>query len=331
MQSTIFDRLLDSPPSPSSGKMYPESSATTPTGSAVSWARWQEVVPHSSRIETQAGQTRVWSLDRAASLLGVSSMPSTSEWPNDDAACSCSLAEVLERGPLPTRYYLSAKACAGILRRAEKRGKALPPALHRALTAASLRDASPAETGGGQRYDAETETLIATSGISPALRAQSNTTNRADSMAFVAHSLRGEGFDASEDGTGRVTPLVPICFGAQMSTPHWQHDIADTLQAKNPKAVSVALRGREGGATAELGDDKAGTLWASKGGGDKAHALAGMAVRRLTPGECETLQGLPRGYTAIPGAADGPRYKAIGNGMAVPCVSWIGKRLEVTR
>ena len=64
---------------------------------------------------------------------------------------------------------------------------------------------------------------------------------------MVAHALRGEGFDASEDGTGRGTPLVP---------------------------VSVALRGRDGGATAEIGDDCAFTLRASGGGGDKPHVLA---------------------------------------------------------
>ena len=63
---------------------------------------------------------------------------------------------------------------------------------------------------------------------------------------YVAHSLRGEGFDASEDGTGRGTPLVP---------------------------VSVAMRGRDGGATAEVGDDRAFTLRASTGGGDKPHVL----------------------------------------------------------
>ena len=56
-----------------------------------------------------------------------------------------------------------------------------------------------------------------------------------------------------------------------------------------------------------------------------------LAVRRLTPRECERLQGLPDDYTAIPGAADGPRYKAIGNGMAIPCVSWLARRLEAVR
>jgi hypothetical protein len=63
---------------------------------------------------------------------------STSEWnhtlvpfPNDDAVCS--LSDVLETGDVPQRYYLSAKACAGILRRAEKRERELPPALRLAL------------------------------------------------------------------------------------------------------------------------------------------------------------------------------------------------------
>jgi len=60
-----------------------------------------------------------------------------------------------------------------------------------------------------------------------------------------------------------------------------------------------------------------------------------MAVRRLTPVECERLQGFPDGYTAIPwrkGTAtncpDGPRYKALGNSWAVPVVRWIGKRIQ---
>jgi DNA (cytosine-5)-methyltransferase 1 len=57
-----------------------------------------------------------------------------------------------------------------------------------------------------------------------------------------------------------------------------------------------------------------------------------MAVRRLTPIECERLQGFPDNYTDIrlkdKDTPDGPRYKAIGNSMAVPCMRWIGKRIE---
>ena len=161
-------------------------------------------------------------------------------------------------------------------------------------------------------------------------------------MQEVAHSLRAEGFDASEDGTGRGTPLVPVAY-------------------------AVSLRGRDGGGTAELGDEVGNCLRASGGGGDKAHVLAystklhnttnnqagkiyeeyttaldrsspppalltPMAVRRLTPKECERLQGFPDTYTAITvrgkPAADGPRYKALGNSMAVPVMRWIGQQID---
>jgi DNA (cytosine-5)-methyltransferase 1 len=59
----------------------------------------------------------------------------------------------------------------------------------------------------------------------------------------------------------------------------------------------------------------------------------GMSVRRLTPRECERLQGFPDDYTLIPYrnklAADGPRYKAMGNSMAVPVMRWIGERIQM--
>jgi DNA (cytosine-5)-methyltransferase 1 len=61
--------------------------------------------------------------------------------------------------------------------------------------------------------------------------------------------------------------------------------------------------------------------------------FGGMAVRRLTPRECERLQGFPDDYTLIPyrgkPAADGPRYKALGNSMAVPVMAWIGRRIQM--
>lgn len=75
-------------------------------------------------------------MDPAASSHGASWMPNTTEWPSAADVSLCSLADVLhhaEDGPLPTRYYLSPTAAAGILRRAAKRGKALPPTLQAAL------------------------------------------------------------------------------------------------------------------------------------------------------------------------------------------------------
>ena len=57
------------------------------------------------------------------------------------------------------------------------------------------------------------------------------------------------------------------------------------------------------------------------------------AVRRLTPEECEALQGFPRGFTNIPWrgkstSPDGPRYKALGNSWAVNCADWVAERLN---
>ena len=67
----------------------------------------------------------------------------------------------------------------------------------------------------------------------------------------------------------------------------------------------------------------------------QAAVATSMAVRRLTPRECERLQGFPDDYTAIPWRGrpasecpDGPRYRALGNSMAVPVMSWIGRRIN---
>jgi DNA (cytosine-5)-methyltransferase 1 len=74
-----------------------------------------------------------------------------------------------------------------------------------------------------------------------------------------------------------------------------------------------------------------GSGWRSNGTPVEGVAIQGMAVRRLTPRECERLQGFPDDYTAIEyrkkPSTDGPRYKALGNSMAVPVMAWIGKRI----
>jgi DNA (cytosine-5)-methyltransferase 1 len=113
---------------------------------------------------------------------------------------------------------------------------------------------------------------------------------------LIAHALRAEGFDASEDCSGRGTPLVPVAFHNRQD-PDVSGDVTHQIGAKdNGMAVAQA-----------------------------------MQVRRLTPRECERLQGFPDDYTLIPyrgkPAADGPRYKALGNSMAVPVVHWIGQRI----
>lgn len=69
----------------------------------------------------------------------------------------------------------------------------------------------------------------------------------------------------------------------------------------------------------------------------RTHAAIKMqsAVRRLTPRECERLQGFPDDYTLVPHRnkpmSDGPRYKALGNSMAVPVMRWIGERIDMVQ
>jgi DNA (cytosine-5)-methyltransferase 1 len=65
---------------------------------------------------------------------------------------------------------------------------------------------------------------------------------------------------------------------------------------------------------------------------EEAFVAEKMGIRRLTPVECERLQGFPDNYTNIPWrnkleSPDGPRYKAMGNSMAVPVMRWIGERI----
>jgi DNA (cytosine-5)-methyltransferase 1 len=73
--------------------------------------------------------------------------------------------------------------------------------------------------------------------------------------------------------------------------------------------------------------------WGTGGGNDYGLVQPQMAVRRLTPMECERLQGFPDGYTDIKpknkATPDGPRYKALGNSMAVPCMAWIGEGIDM--
>ncbi len=80
------------------------------------------------------------------------------------------------------------------------------------------------------------------------------------------------------------------------------------------------------------GNNTSGAQGGGKPGQSYPAAMVGSAVRRLTPTECERLQGFTDGYTLVEyrgkPAADGPRYKALGNAMAVPCVRWILSRIE---
>lgn len=164
---------------------------------------------------------------------------------------------------------------------------------------------------------------------------------RAAAVLFERESLSGHPAPRREKGkdlaqclttrTGSAydptTETLPIAFGAQKSASQGDGvstDVVATLDKSKTPAVAGTFKSCAG----------------SGGWSNSAdHAAAGYmipvtdtAVRRLTPRECERLQGFPDDYSLVPHrgkpAADGPRYKALGNSMAVPVMRWIGERIQ---
>lgn len=221
----------------------------------------------------------------------------------------------------------------------------------------------------------------------------------------VSHTLKGEGFDGSEDGTGRGVPVVAfgggntsgnidvaacltakgqridfevetfavhgtqdpdtncelahtlgrnngqenacIAFSYKDSGSDATPDLSPTIRAGNhdkshansgqPPAIAFAFKAGQGAKAGGIGyaEEQSPTLTSASSGTNLAPAVMhGVAVRRLTPIECERLQGFPDNHTLIgwrgkdaDECPDGPRYKAIGNSMAVPVMRWIGERI----
>ncbi len=213
-------------------------------------------------------------------------------------------------------------------------------------------------TAKGQRNDFDVETFAVQS-----------------ATGEVSHTLTAEGHDASEDGTGRGTPTVAYGFQTRIAR-NGRGDMADVCHALSAEsgetgkgdAAPCVARCVEHAAFAEntrgeirlFNSDGQITGALSAGGGKPGQGYPSVVsqceVRRLTPKECERLQGFPDGWTLIPEkkrnvlaadelaylrlmhpdmpeeeahrlAADGPRYKAIGNSMPVPVMRWIGDRI----
>lgn len=213
--------------------------------------------------------------------------------------------------------------------------------------------------GGMGRQDYETETMVATRDVAATLTRGAESRGKGgyagrrqeDDDNLVAHSLRGEGFDASEDGTGRGTPLVPVPYTLAIRGRDGEPDL-EYRQDGTANAVLTPNGGRAGMGVGAIcwsimpqnsGKDfkarqvdvaqplMAGGPVGGNQGGD--YIQQKWAVRRLTPRECERLQGFPDDFTNIPWrgkaeAPDGPRYKALGNSMAVNVMRWIGQRIQ---
>ena len=153
----------------------------------------------------------------------------------------------------------------------------------------------------------------------------------------MTHTLTSEGADASEDGTGRGTPIVvqPLAVRGR--------DGGAQLEVGPEGGPYNALRAGDGGSSRQslvavrYAPEVAATLTAGiaaspgvnppgrRNEDDKNIVATETVVRRLTPTECERLQGLPDDWTA--GQADSARYRQLGNSIAVPVFEWVARRL----
>ncbi|ENS4278972.1 Dam family site-specific DNA-(adenine-N6)-methyltransferase [Salmonella enterica] len=146
--------------------------------------------------------------------------------------------------------------------------------------------------------------------------------NHGQENACIAFSYKDNGADATTD-------LSPTIRAGNHNTSH--------ANSGQPPAIACAFKAGQGAKAGGIGfaEEQSPTLTSASSGSNLVPAvMRGFQVRRLTPVECERLQGFPDNHTLISwrgkdaaDCPDGPRYKAIGNSMAVPVMRWIGKRI----
>ncbi|HAK8346873.1 TPA: Dam family site-specific DNA-(adenine-N6)-methyltransferase [Salmonella enterica] len=150
--------------------------------------------------------------------------------------------------------------------------------------------------------------------------------NHGQENACIAFSYKDNGADATAD-------LSPTIRAGNQDTSH--------ANSGQPPAIAYAFKDGQGSKAGGIGyaKEQSPTLTSASSGTNLTPAVIhGVAVRRLTPVECERLQGFPDNHTLISwrgkdaaDCPDGQRYKAIGNSMAVPVMRWIGERIAAAR
>ncbi|EFO8355305.1 Dam family site-specific DNA-(adenine-N6)-methyltransferase [Salmonella enterica] len=146
--------------------------------------------------------------------------------------------------------------------------------------------------------------------------------NHGQENACIAFSYKDNGSDAAVD-------LSPTLRAGNHNTSH--------ANSGQPPAIACAFKAGQGAKAGGIGfaEEQSPTLTSASSGSNLVPAvMRGFQVRRLTPVECERLQGFPDNHTLISwrgkdatDCPDGPRYRAIGNSMAVPVMRWIGERI----
>lgn len=149
-----------------------------------------------------------------------------------------------------------------------------------------------------------------------------------DALTDCSPTLRAMGHSGSHaNGGGQIA----VAFDARQDCVSSEH-VFGALGSSSPQAQAIAYSTKTHNTKANgAGKLYDGYTTALDANSPPPVLVSPMQVRRLTPRECERLQGFPDDWTAITvkgkPAADGPRYKALGNSMAVPCMRWIGSRI----
>ncbi|HBX6085275.1 TPA: phage N-6-adenine-methyltransferase [Klebsiella pneumoniae] len=186
-------------------------------------------------------------------------------------------------------------------------------------------DVAACLTAKGQRIDFEVETFAVHGTQDPDTNLELAHTlgrNHGQENACIAFSYKDHGADASED-------LSPTLRAGNSDN--------SNANGGQPPAIAYAFKPGQGAKARGIGfaEEQSPTLTSASSGTNLTPAVMhGVSVRRLMPVECERLQGFPDNHTQISWRAkeatecpDGPRYRAIGNSMAVPVMRWIGERI----
>lgn len=382
-----------------SGKTCPEHSAAT-----------KDKTSRQSSKRSSASQSRKPPILKCLKKAGTPGVATTMKWEDDGAwlgecmtrntgespnvAVVSRLSQILEETP-QEKYSLSAKACQGILRRAERRGKDLPETLKAVLLMQS--ESGGGCDGGGKgalvqedksgtlgtsndqtifqncltQWDCQSKRIFGTEGASPTLQGgvgggvnnpaifcmgtqQGGAEVRSDDRAPTLTAAAGMSGNNQPNNRSTVGPDKPcsalhtfgevpaVCYQMQGFGDYREGDVASNCKQRDYKDSTDLVVSSVDCRNFTEGGEINGTLQAKESGGQSLNlqntVRTGMIVRRLTPMECERLQGFPDHWTDIGEwrdskgklrkPSDSPRYKALGNSIALPFWDFLAKRIS---
>lgn len=371
------------------GKTCPEHSV--PTEEKISGPCWKNLPAWNNqtfqfldlRVGGADGAKPEQSLETDGLWLGDSLTLNIGEFPN--AERESLLSWILEDN-VPQKYYLSARACQGILTRASRRGKALPELLKTALLETIALSESHNQVNANKNTETKCKPIAYSFDSLASNSMKSKNPNSGCRIVDLAKTIDTSIPDPSKN-QGGIAIVEPVCYtlkirsgcegggkGALVQTEKsatlstlqdqtlFQPVVYDARGNGDGKIVPTITGDHENRITDYTAiaierktfneqsfshykeSDKCSTLKAKAGNiGNGSECLIAektirWIVRRLTPVECERLQGFPDGYTDIGDwtdskgkkhkYADSPRYKALGNSIALPQWFWLVQKMR---